>query len=202
MMGEELFGLSVKDLQKLESRLEMSLRRVRMKKDQILMDEIQELNRKGNLVQQENVELYKKVNLIQQKNMEFYKVYEKKDVNGANKDSLLANGLGIEEDSHVPVHLQLSQPHQQNYETSSSATKLGYIFLHMQTTIALAKLDASKWDWMSLDFYHQIAYGSKSYASHSKMWYVKTTDHSAKQHWFEMIKQMSFRMCVMIKKTN
>ena len=58
-------------------------------------------------------------------------VYGTRDVNGANKDTLLTNGLGIAEDSHVPVQLQLSQPQQQNYETPAKATKLGYIFLHM-----------------------------------------------------------------------
>ncbi|XP_022773014.1 MADS-box transcription factor 23-like [Durio zibethinus] len=118
MMGEELSGLGVKDLQNLESQLEMSLRGVRMKKDQILMDEIQELNRKGNQIHQANVELYKKV-------------YGKRNMNDANKDSLLTNGLSFGEDSNVPVHLQLSQPQQQNYETPSRATKLGYIFLHI-----------------------------------------------------------------------
>ncbi|QCD90744.1 MADS-box transcription factor [Vigna unguiculata] len=61
MMGEQLYGLSVRNLQDLENQLEMSLQGVRMKKEQILKDEIQELNRKGNLIFQENVELYKKL---------------------------------------------------------------------------------------------------------------------------------------------
>ncbi|KAK0577209.1 hypothetical protein LWI29_029632 [Acer saccharum] len=81
---------------------------------------------KGNLIHQENVELYKKVNLIRQENMELYKkVYGTRDANGPNRNTFLANGLGVGEDSHVPVHLQLSQPEQQSYETPARATKLG-----------------------------------------------------------------------------
>ncbi|CAI0464085.1 unnamed protein product [Linum tenue] len=113
MMGEELSGLSIKDLQNLENQLEMSLRGVRMKKDQILMDEVQELNRKGSLIHHENVELYKKV-------------YGTRDANGSNRNSLLINGLTIQDDSHVPVHLQLSQPQDEDRElTPPRPTKLG-----------------------------------------------------------------------------
>ncbi|PHU25293.1 hypothetical protein BC332_03625 [Capsicum chinense] len=49
-MGEQLSGLTVKDLQNLESRLEMSLRGIRVKKEQILCNEIQELSWKNKLI--------------------------------------------------------------------------------------------------------------------------------------------------------
>ncbi|MCD7462862.1 hypothetical protein HAX54_049550 [Datura stramonium] len=111
MTGQELSGLSVKDLQNLENQLEMSLHGVRVRKDEILLDEIQELNRKGNLIHQENMELYKKV-------------YANRDANGVSRNALVSNSLSINEDPHAPVHLQLSQPQQQNYETSGT-TELG-----------------------------------------------------------------------------
>lgn len=73
LMGQDLSGMGVKELQTLENQLEISLRCIRTKKDQILIDEIHELNHKGSLVHQENMELYKKINLFRQENVELYK---------------------------------------------------------------------------------------------------------------------------------
>ncbi|KAJ9170463.1 hypothetical protein P3X46_018569, partial [Hevea brasiliensis] len=126
LLGEQLYGLSVKDLQNLENQLEMSLRGIRMKKEQILTDEIQDLGRKGNLIHQENVELCKKVNLICQENMELHKkVCGTRDENATTQteNSFILYGFNSYESSHIPTHLQLSQPAQPNYETPPKATK-------------------------------------------------------------------------------
>ncbi|KAJ8545933.1 hypothetical protein K7X08_018516 [Anisodus acutangulus] len=89
LMGEEFCGLGVKELTNLENKLEMSLRSIRMQKEQILKDEVQDLTRKGSMIHQENLELYKKVNLIRQENAELYKkAYGTRDVNVVNGNTI------------------------------------------------------------------------------------------------------------------
>ncbi|KAG8650480.1 hypothetical protein MANES_07G046300v8 [Manihot esculenta] len=126
LMGEELSGLSVKDLQNLENQLEMSLKGVRMKKDQVLTDEIKELNRKGNLTYQENLKLHKKFDILCQENAELRKKASgERDASEANKSShppyTLSNGY----DLHAPIHLQLSQPQPHTNEPPPKSMKLG-----------------------------------------------------------------------------
>ncbi|KAI3850451.1 hypothetical protein MKW98_000261 [Papaver atlanticum] len=95
LMGQELSSLSVKELQNLENQLEMSLRGVRMQKDQKQNDETHELNRKLDLLHQENMDLLKKIN-------------EARDGNETNRISHSPNGFNLEEEECIK--LQLSQP--------------------------------------------------------------------------------------------
>ncbi|RYQ82163.1 hypothetical protein Ahy_B10g100773 isoform B [Arachis hypogaea] len=111
LMGEELSGLGVQELQNLENQLEMSLKGVRMKK--------------GNLIHQENVELYKKMEFLQKENAELKKVYEARSTNGENAASNPPYTIGNGYDLLAPISLQLSQPETQYTEPPAKAMKLG-----------------------------------------------------------------------------
>ncbi|KAG5623714.1 hypothetical protein H5410_008932 [Solanum commersonii] len=120
LLGEEISGLGVKELTNLENKLEMSLKGIRMKKEQILKDEIQELTRKGSIIHQENLELYKKVNLIRQENAELYKklaAYGTRDAHAVNGNNYIyPYRFTVSREVQAPIHLQLSQPEPQNFE--------------------------------------------------------------------------------------
>ncbi|ONM16915.1 Agamous-like MADS-box protein AGL16 [Zea mays] len=126
LMGQDLSGLGVKGLQNLENQLEMSICCIRTKKDQLLVDEIHELNRKGSLIQQDNMGLHRKVNLIRQENAELYKkLYEKEAEGEVNRDSTTPYNFVVAEGANVPIHLELNIPLQENGVEQPVAPKLG-----------------------------------------------------------------------------
>ncbi|XP_062222951.1 MADS-box transcription factor 27 isoform X2 [Phragmites australis] len=137
LMGEDLSGLNVKELQSLENQLETSLRGVRSKKDHLLIDEIHELNRKvprhydfivpseARLFHQENMDLYSKINVIRQENAELYKkIYETEGPSQVNRESPTPYNFAVVENTDVPVQLGLSTLSQQNNIEPSTAPKL------------------------------------------------------------------------------
>nr|AIZ95436.1 MADS40 [Apostasia odorata] len=73
LMGENISQLSAKELQHLENQLETSLHAIRLKKEEVLSDEVQELIHKVNLVHQENTELHKTINISTKENMDLCK---------------------------------------------------------------------------------------------------------------------------------
>uniref|UniRef100_R7W0E0 MADS-box transcription factor 27 n=1 Tax=Aegilops tauschii TaxID=37682 RepID=R7W0E0_AEGTA len=112
LMGQDLSGMGVKELQTLENQLEISLRCIRTKK--------------GSLVHQENMELYKKINLIRQENAELHKkLSETEAATEVNRDSRTPYNFAVVEDANVSVNLELNSPQQQNDVQHTAPPKLG-----------------------------------------------------------------------------
>ncbi|KAM0851479.1 hypothetical protein ACQ4PT_052383 [Festuca glaucescens] len=111
LLGQHLSGLGLEDLKSLENQLEMSLHNIRLTKEQLMIDEIEEFNKKGSLVHQENIELHKKLNMIRQENVDLQnKLNVRVEVNGGNTSySFDQYNIAAPEDV-IPVQ-ELSQPH-------------------------------------------------------------------------------------------
>ncbi|CAN7033631.1 unnamed protein product [Brassica rapa subsp. trilocularis] len=119
IMGEQLNGLSVNELNNLENQLEISLRGIRTKKEQMMNHEIQELSQKRNLIHQENLELSRKVQRIHQENVELYKKAYTSSTNGFIQRELAV----ADDESNTQIRLQLSQPDHSDYETPPRASQ-------------------------------------------------------------------------------
>ncbi|KAI9090911.1 hypothetical protein K1719_028396 [Acacia pycnantha] len=140
-MGEQLSGLGINELKSLENQLEMSLKKVQIKKDQILSDEIKELEHKGQQIYKEKVQLHKTIEVIRKENAELQaKICEARVVNEENGDSNPTYSISNKYGSHAPMHLQPSQPQSQSSDESpAKATELGYKSLQTdEITVALA----------------------------------------------------------------
>ncbi|XP_062182917.1 MADS-box transcription factor 23-like isoform X2 [Phragmites australis] len=110
LVGQNLSGLGVKDLKCLENQLEMSLHSIRLKKDQLMIDQIQELNKKESILHEENKELRHKLNSIRQENVNLQKkVHGQIGVDGGQNSSAIDYNIAVPEEDMTPVRLGLSQ---------------------------------------------------------------------------------------------
>ncbi|KAJ8441051.1 hypothetical protein Cgig2_020342 [Carnegiea gigantea] len=126
LMGQNLAGLSIEELAYLENQLEISLRGVRMKKEQILTNEIQELKHKGNLIHQKNIELCNKVNPMCQEKMDLYKeLYRANNINGTSRNSFMPIDLSASLAAEELINLQFGQHERQSNQALGMATPLG-----------------------------------------------------------------------------
>ncbi|EEE65663.1 hypothetical protein OsJ_21266 [Oryza sativa Japonica Group] len=109
LLAHDLSGLEWNDLKSLENQLETSLHNVRLKKDKIMVEQIQELRKKENIMHRENMELHREFNMIRQDSVNFQrKVYGKQDVNGGQGSSVTQN-TNTQDDADE-IRLELSQP--------------------------------------------------------------------------------------------
>ncbi|XP_006647842.1 MADS-box transcription factor 57 [Oryza brachyantha] len=129
LMGEELSGLGVRDLQGLENRLEISLRNIRMRKDNLLRSEIEELHVKGSLIHQENIELSRSLNVMSQQKLELYnkiQACEERVATNANLSSSTPYSFHIIQNANIPTCLELNQSQEKEGECSKTdAPELG-----------------------------------------------------------------------------
>ncbi|XP_048128719.1 MADS-box transcription factor 23-like [Rhodamnia argentea] len=111
LMGEDLSGLSVKDMQNLENQLEMSLSTIRLQKEQIMTDQINELHRKRNLIHQENIELQEKCQIHREGS-------SSSEVNRYH----VSYGMNTTDDTNIPIPSPSRRPPRRNRSATPPVT--------------------------------------------------------------------------------
>ncbi|KAG2611917.1 hypothetical protein PVAP13_4KG082400 [Panicum virgatum] len=111
LLGQNLSGMEVEDLKRLENLLEMSLREIRRKKDQQIIDKIEELNKKENILHQKNEEIYHKFDIVRQENLNLQKKAEHgQGVDGEDTSSATSYNIAGPDWDIPLVRLELGQP--------------------------------------------------------------------------------------------
>lgn len=114
--GEDIDTLNSKELHQLEQKLEIGMNRVKARKDQFLMEQIQELSRQERFCHEENKHLKKKLNELQN----LISVLAREPAKTGDTRATLSP-------QSVPFSLQLSQPNLQDSGKSSvTSLQLGW----------------------------------------------------------------------------
>ncbi|XP_056163247.1 MADS-box transcription factor 23-like isoform X1 [Syzygium oleosum] len=111
LMGEDLSGLSVKDIQNFENQLEMSLSTIRLQKEQIMTDQINELHHKRNLIHQENIELQEKC-----------QIYREGSSSGEAGRYHVSYGINTRDDTDIPIPSPSRRPPRRNRSATPPVT--------------------------------------------------------------------------------
>ncbi|KAJ3705972.1 hypothetical protein LUZ61_009677 [Rhynchospora tenuis] len=106
LMGEELDALNLKELQQLETNLELSLKHIRSRKGQMMSESISDLQRKERLLQEENKMLQKEL---------------------ADKQKMLTHRGHWEQQQQQHHHQPQPQPLPQHQQHQSNSTSPGFL---------------------------------------------------------------------------
>ncbi|GLJ44279.1 hypothetical protein SUGI_0926570 [Cryptomeria japonica] len=104
LMGEDLAPLSVEQLQEIEQQLETGVKSVRSKKDQILVDMIDDLRKRETLLQEENKNLQRRISDIERKSL-IGGMEEAPNGNGTWDSSMTNNIYATQQDSRPTLHI-------------------------------------------------------------------------------------------------
>ncbi|KAI9090924.1 hypothetical protein K1719_028409 [Acacia pycnantha] len=112
-MGEQLSGLGINELKSFENQLEMSLKNVQIKKDQILSGGIKDLEHTGHQIHRETVHLHKTIEVIRKENAELQTKPSQPESQSTDESPAKAMELGHKSLQTDEINIHLEQTHPQ-----------------------------------------------------------------------------------------